>query len=72
MRVLLEDLVPHHGGFFSVRYAVAGVSALVRANYIGSVVYKPDNAANVTQTGVDPLSTVTQSGSFNTATVTQN
>jgi iron complex outermembrane receptor protein len=42
----LEDLVPHQRGFFSVRYAVAGVSALVRANYIGSVVYKPDNAAN--------------------------
>ena len=42
----LEDSVPHQKGFAGLRYAVAGVSALVRADYYGKVYYKPDNAAN--------------------------
>ncbi len=42
----LEDAVPHQQGFASVRYSIAGVSALVRADYYGRVVYKADDAAN--------------------------
>ena len=42
----LEDLVPHEKGFLAVRYAANGISALVRANYIGAAYFKPDNAAN--------------------------
>ena len=42
----LEDSVPHQKGYAALRYAIAGVSALVRADYYGSVAYKPDNPAN--------------------------
>ncbi|MFT3697330.1 MAG: TonB-dependent receptor [Kofleriaceae bacterium] len=42
----LEDAVPHQKGFVSARYAIAGISALVRADYYGKVYYKADNPAN--------------------------
>ena len=42
----LEDSVPHQKGFVGLRYAMSGVSALLRADYYGAVYYKPDNAAN--------------------------
>jgi iron complex outermembrane receptor protein len=42
----LEDAVPHQKGFAAARYAISGVSALVRADYYGKVYYKADNAAN--------------------------
>ncbi len=42
----LEDSVPHQKGYAALRYAISGVSALVRADYYGSVAYKPDNPAN--------------------------
>lgn len=42
----LEDLIPHEKGFLAVRYAANGVSALVRANYYGQALFKPDNPAN--------------------------
>jgi iron complex outermembrane receptor protein len=42
----LEDLIPHQKGFLAVRYAADGLSALVRANYYGRALYKPDNSAN--------------------------
>ena len=42
----LEDLIPHQKGFVAVRYAADGLSALVRANYYGRALYKPDNPAN--------------------------
>jgi iron complex outermembrane receptor protein len=42
----LEDAVPRQKGTAAARYSIAGVSALVRANYYGRVFYKPDNAMN--------------------------
>ncbi len=42
----LEDSVPRQKGHGAVRYALEGLSALVRANYYGSVRYRPDVAAN--------------------------
>ena len=42
----LEASVPHQKGYAALRYAISGVSALVRADYYGSVAYKPDNPAN--------------------------
>ena len=42
----LEDAVPHQKGFAALRYAIVGISALVRADYYGRVYYKADNAMN--------------------------
>ncbi len=42
----IEDSVPHQKGTFAVRYTIAGLTALARANYYGSVEYKPDNPDN--------------------------
>jgi iron complex outermembrane receptor protein len=42
----LEDAVPRQKGFASARYALEGLSLLLRANYYGSVRYRPDVAAN--------------------------
>ena len=42
----LEDLVPHQKGFASVRYATKALSALLRADYYGRVLYRPDNPAD--------------------------
>jgi iron complex outermembrane receptor protein len=42
----LEDLIPHEKGFLAVSNAANGVSALVRANYYGQALFKPDNPAN--------------------------
>jgi iron complex outermembrane receptor protein len=42
----LESAVPHQKGTLGVRYALEGLSALVRANYYGRVFYKPDDSAN--------------------------
>ena len=42
----LEDPIPHQKGYLAVRYAADGLSALVRANYYGQALFKPDNAAN--------------------------
>jgi len=42
----LEDAVPRQKGTAAVRYALKGLSALLRANYYGKVFYKPDNAMN--------------------------
>jgi iron complex outermembrane recepter protein len=42
----LEDSVPHQKGFAALRYAIAGISALVRADFYGAVYYKADNAIN--------------------------
>jgi iron complex outermembrane receptor protein len=42
----LEDSVPRQKGNAAVRYSLEGLSALVRANYYGSVRYRPDLALN--------------------------
>lgn len=42
----LESSVPSQKGTLAVRYALEGLSALVRANYYGPVFYKPDNPEN--------------------------
>lgn len=42
----LEDAVPRQKGTAAVRYSLRGLSLLGRANYYGSVYYKPDNPAN--------------------------
>ncbi len=42
----LESSVPQQKGTLAVRYALDGLSALVRANYYGPVTYRPDLAAN--------------------------
>lgn len=42
----IEDSVPHQKATAAVRYAIKGVTALVRANYYGRVLFKPDNPAN--------------------------
>jgi iron complex outermembrane receptor protein len=42
----IEDSVPHQKGTFAVRYTISGLTALARANYYGSVEYKPDNPDN--------------------------
>jgi iron complex outermembrane receptor protein len=42
----LEDSVPRQKGTAAIRYALKGLSMLVRANYYGKVYYKPDNAMN--------------------------
>ncbi len=42
----IEDSVPHQKGTFAIRYTIAGLTALARANYYGSVEYKPDNPDN--------------------------
>lgn len=42
----IEDSVPHQKGTAAVRYTIAGLTALARANYYGSVNYKPDNPDN--------------------------
>jgi iron complex outermembrane receptor protein len=42
----IEDSVPHQKGTVAVRYTIAGLTALARANYYGSVEYKPDNPDN--------------------------
>ncbi len=42
----LEDTVPRQKGYAAVRYALEGLSALLRANYYGKVKYEPDNAMN--------------------------
>jgi iron complex outermembrane recepter protein len=42
----LEDSVPRQKGYAAVRYSLEGLSALLRANYYGSVRYRPDVAAN--------------------------
>ncbi len=41
----LEDSVPHQKGTAAVRYSLAGLSALVRANYYGRVRYRADDPA---------------------------
>jgi iron complex outermembrane receptor protein len=41
----LEDSVPHQKGTAAVRYALKGLSALVRANYYGRVRYRADDPA---------------------------
>ncbi len=41
----LEDSVPHQKGTAGVRYALKGLSALVRANYYGRVRYRADDPA---------------------------
>jgi iron complex outermembrane receptor protein len=51
----LEDAVPHQKGTAAVRYSQAGFSGLVRANYYGSVVFKPDDPANDEQFGAKVL-----------------
>jgi iron complex outermembrane receptor protein len=38
-----------------VRYAISGVTALVRANYYGKVFFKPDNSANDEELGAKVL-----------------
>jgi iron complex outermembrane recepter protein len=42
----LEDSVPHQKGFAALRYAIDGISALVRADFYGAVYYKADNPAD--------------------------
>jgi iron complex outermembrane receptor protein len=42
----LEDAVPRQKGNAAVRYTLEGLSAVLRANYYGSVRYRPDVAAN--------------------------
>lgn len=42
----LEGSVPRQKGYAALRYAISGFSALIRADYYGSVVYKPENPAN--------------------------
>lgn len=42
----LEDSVPHQKATAAVRYSLAGLSALLRANYYGPVYFKADNPAN--------------------------
>ncbi|MGE0404365.1 MAG: TonB-dependent receptor, partial [Kofleriaceae bacterium] len=42
----IEDSVPSQKGTVAVRYTIAGLTALARANYYGSVQFKPDNPAN--------------------------
>ena len=42
----LEDAVPRQKATAAIRYALRGVSTLVRANYYGKVVFKPDDPAN--------------------------
>jgi iron complex outermembrane recepter protein len=42
----LEDALPRQKGFAAARFTWRGLSALARANYFGSVVYKPDNPEN--------------------------
>jgi iron complex outermembrane receptor protein len=41
----LEDSVPHQKGTAGLRYAIHGLSALVRADYYGSVRYRADDPA---------------------------
>ncbi|MBL0219128.1 MAG: TonB-dependent receptor [Myxococcales bacterium] len=41
----LEDSVPHQKGTAGLRYALAGLSALVRANYYGRARYRADDPA---------------------------
>ncbi len=41
----LEDSVPHQKGTAGLRYAIAGLSTLVRANYYGRVRYRADDPA---------------------------
>ncbi|MBL9013006.1 MAG: TonB-dependent receptor [Myxococcales bacterium] len=41
----LEDSVPHQKGTAGLRYALKGLSALVRANYYGRVRYRADDPA---------------------------
>jgi iron complex outermembrane receptor protein len=42
----VEDSVPHVRGMGSARYTIGPISGLVRANYYGTVYYKPDLPAN--------------------------
>jgi iron complex outermembrane receptor protein len=41
----LETAIPRQKGTLGVRYAIEGLSALVRANYYGSVIYKDPSVA---------------------------
>jgi iron complex outermembrane recepter protein len=42
----VEDSIPHQRGTAAVRYTLGPISGLVRANYYGSVRYKPDLPVN--------------------------
>lgn len=42
----VEDSIPHQRGTAAVRYTIGPISGLVRANYYGRVLYKPDLPAN--------------------------
>lgn len=42
----IEDSVPSQKGTVAVRYTISGLTALARANYYGSVQFKPDNPDN--------------------------
>ena len=42
----IEDAVPRQKGFVQARYAVKGLSALVRANYYGRVRFQADDTVN--------------------------
>jgi len=42
----LEDSVPRQKGTAATRYSYEGITAMLRANYYGSVVFKPDDAMN--------------------------
>jgi iron complex outermembrane receptor protein len=51
----LEDLVPHQKGYAAVRYGSKMLSALLRADYYGRVLFKPDNGAQDEQFGAKVL-----------------
>jgi iron complex outermembrane receptor protein len=42
----VEDSIPQQRGTAAARYSIGPISALVRANYYGRVLYKPDLPAN--------------------------
>jgi iron complex outermembrane recepter protein len=51
----LEDAIPRHKATAALRYAIEGLSALVRANYYGPVYFRPDNPENDERFGAKVL-----------------